>query len=100
MTHALKIRPLAGEVLLYMDPPDTSSDGGIIIPQKHQARSQFGQVRRLGIWKQNRWGALIPFPCQPGDRVMVRAASGRWLHSERERLKLVDANDILAVIQS
>ena len=94
-----RIRPMMGEVLLYMDAADEASDGGILIPEKHQERSKFGEVRRLGIWKVNRKGALIPFPVQPGDRVMVRAASGRWMHSEKERLKLVSADDILAIVE-
>jgi|SRR6185369_1457037 len=93
-----RIRPLQGEVLVYMDAAETSQNG-IIIPEKHQERSEFGEVRRLGIWKQNKRGVLIQFPVQPSDRVMIRAASGRWLHSERERLKLVQADDILAIVE-
>ena len=93
-----KIRPLMGHALLYMDPPKAVSGGGIVIPEKHQDRPQFGEVRRLGIWRQDRLGRLIPFEIKPGDRVLVRAASGRWMHSEKERLKLVDVGDVLAVV--
>lgn len=88
-----------GAVLIYMDAPDASSTCGIIIPEQHQQRSIYGEVRAFGIWKLNKRGALVPFPVQSGDRVVVRAASGRWLHSERERLKLVNADDILAVVE-
>jgi len=94
-----RIRPLQGEVLVYMDPPDASKDG-IVIPEKHQERSQFGEVRRMGIWRQaKKSGALIPYTVKPGDRVMIYANSGRWLHSEQERLKLVPEDRILAVLE-
>lgn len=93
-----RIRPLKGEVLIYMDAPDDLI-GSLHVPEKHQERSRFGEVRRLGIWRQNRRGALISFPVTPGDRVFVRAGSGRWMHSEKERLKLVNSDDILAILE-
>lgn len=94
-----RIRPLAGEVLIYMDASEEVSGGGIVIPEKHQERSQFGQVRRLGLWKQSRRGSLVPFEVKPGDRVLIRPAVGRWLHSERERLKLVPCEHIEAIVE-
>lgn len=100
MSNGKKIRPLQGEVLLYMESAKAVSDGGVMIPEKHQERPQFGEVRRLGIWPQNKRGWLIPFPVAPGDRVLVRPASGRWLHSDKERLKLVNATDIIAIVEA
>jgi len=94
----MKIRPLQGHVLVYMDPAETQS-GGVLIPETAQSRSQVGQVRKLGIWRQNKAGNLVPYPVKTGDRVVVNARSGRWLHSERERLKLVPMDKVLAVFQ-
>lgn len=93
-----RIRPKKGEVLLYMDLPESESEGGILIPETAQDRSQTGEVRRLGIWDMDENGRLIPFPVQVGDKVIVNKRVGRWMHSERERLKLVPADRILAVI--
>lgn len=92
----MTIRPLQGQVLIYMETPEAVSNG-IHIPQTSQSRSQVGEVRRLGIWEQDKAGNLVSFPVKPGDKVVVDARSGRWLHGERERLKLVPARDILAV---
>lgn len=93
----MTIRPLQGQVLIYMDAPEAMSAGGVHVPEISQERSQIGEVRKLGIWKQNRKGNLIPYEVRPGDKVVVDVRSGRWLHGERERLKLVPMENILAV---
>jgi chaperonin GroES len=95
----MTIRPLQGQVLLYMDAPEIQSNG-VHIPEMAQERSQIGEVRKLGIWKQNKRGSLIAYEVQPGDKVLVNARSGRWLHGERERLKLVPASQLLAIVSS
>lgn len=91
------IRPLQGQVLVYMDASEAMSNGGVHVPEISQERAMVGEVRKLGIWKQNRKGNLIPYEVRPGDKVVVDARSGRWLHGERERLKLVPMENILAV---
>jgi len=94
----MKIRPKQGQALIYMDASESVTDGGVLIPEQAQQRSDKGQVRALGIWRMDKRGRLISYSIKPGDRVVVSVRRGRWMHSERERLKLVDADDILAVI--
>ena len=94
----MKIRPKQGEVLVYMDAAEAVTDSGVLIPEQAQKRSDRGQVRALGIWRMDKRGRLISYSVKPGDHVIVSARRGRWMHSEKERLKLVDSDDILAVI--
>ncbi len=103
MTNGRKIRPLMGQVLIYVDAPETVSAGGIAIPQQAQGTEQYGdtitgQVRSLGIWPLSKNGNLIPYDVKPGDRVLLCAGSGRWLKGNRERLKIVPADSILALV--
>lgn len=100
----MKIRPLMGECLLYMETPPTESGGGIALldtPSEGNDPSGviYGEVRRLGIWELDGKGRMIPHPVKPGDRVAINSGAGRWLRSERERLKLVPAKSILAVVE-
>lgn len=92
------IRPLAGQILLCMDRPDEVSQGGIHIPEKAQNRAVTGKVVKLGNWIPDSNGNLRPYEFRRGDKVVVSARRGRWLHEEKDRMKLMDAKDVLAVL--
>ncbi len=94
----MKIRPLQGQVLVYMDPRSTETESGIILPEAKRDEATTGKVIRCGIWKQDRKGNLIPFPVKRGDHVVIQRSVGRWVHKEKERLKLVPMERILAVL--
>lgn len=95
----MKLRPFQGKVLVRMEPQESETDGGILIPEAAQLKSQTGIVLKTGIWRQYRNGNLIPFPVKRGQKVVINRRRGRWIHGERERLKLVDQDDILAVLE-
>ena len=80
-----------------MDRAETESNG-IIIPEKSQDRATTGKVVTFGLWKPNKQGDLIAYDFKRGDRVVVNAHRGRWIHEAKDRMKLVEANDILAVL--
>ena len=100
----MKIRPLQGEVLLYMEAPPTVSAGGIALLQEapeaeNPAEAVFGEVRSLGVWPLDGRGRMIPYKVKPGDRVAINSGAGRWLRAPGERLKIVHANRILAIVE-
>lgn len=81
-----------------MDRPDEVTEGGILIPEKAQKRAVTGKVVRLGRWIPNKNGNLQAYEFKRGDKVLVSAYRGRWLHEEADRMKLMDAKDVLAVL--
>lgn len=93
------IRPMQGKILLRMEKPPEQSDGGILIPEQHREKATIGSVVRCGIWRMNKKGALIPFPVQSGQRVIVSGRTGRWIKGEDVRLKIVDMDNVLAVFE-
>ncbi len=95
----MNLRPTQGHVLVRMDPQQDVSDGGIVIPEKHQEKASTGVVLRTGIWKMNRIGNLIPYPVRRGDKVLVNKRMGRWVHGPRSKLKLVPMEYVLAVLE-
>lgn len=96
----MNLRPTQGMVLVRMDPQESVTNGGIAIPEQSQEQAQFGVVIKHGIWKQFNDGSLKPFPVRRGDRVLINKRMGRWLHGERERLKLVPMEFVLAIVEN
>lgn len=95
-----EIRPMQGKILLRMEKAPEQSDGGIVIPEKHREKATIGSVVRCGIWRQDKKGALIPFPVQSGQRVVVNGRVGRWLKDDENLgLKIVDMREVLAVFE-
>lgn len=92
-----RLRPLQGKVLVKMDAQE-SEINGILIPEEAQEKSQTGRVIKCGIWRQFNDGSLRPFPVKRGDKVVINKRRGRWLHGEELRLKIVDMEDLLAVL--
>ena len=107
------IRPLTGQVLLRIIPPQAQSDGGITIPQRTLSAEEVqernhhpeppppdvGIVEAIGPWPRLKNGMMIPPPFPPGSKVLVREASGQKLNRDvGERLKLVRVSDVLAVL--
>lgn len=95
----MTIRPLQGKILLRMEQPPEESDGGIFIPEQHREKATIGAVVRCGIWRMNKKGALIPFPVQNGQRVLVSSRIGRWIKGEDIGLKIVDMTEVLAILE-
>lgn len=96
----MKIRPLQGKILLRMDDPQEFSDGGIVIPEANRDKATTGTVMRTGIWRMNKRGCLIPFPAKPGQKVLVSKYRGRTVNHPSKKLKLVDMDDILAIMEA
>ncbi len=59
----------------------------------------YAEVRSVGLWELDGLGRMKPHPVKSGDRVLINSGSGRWLRSAGERLKLVRADSILAVVE-
>ena len=102
MRSPANIRPFQGQVLIEMLPSDAFSEGGLSIPDRAKEKPQHGIVRRIGTWKQARKSkALIPYDFKPGDKVLIdrRAWTPVLDRHIGERFRLVQADQILAVVQ-
>ena len=106
------IKPLTGCILIKVLPRSRSS-GGIELPQRSlspeevQERNHtpsppepdLGEVMAIGPWKKLANGMIQPPPFPPGSKVLVREGSGQKLNRDiGERLKLVNIDDVLAVV--
>ena len=113
----MNVRPLTGQALIQLLPPERESAGGIVFPQRHRSAEEKQEAARkdpesmkeppgqgivvaIGPWRRspNGYGILPDFGV--GARVVIGAYSGQQLRRGiGERLKLVNCDDVLAVIQ-
>lgn len=108
----MKVRPMAGQVLIRVLPPETVSSGGIELPwhrlsaEERMERNhnpempapEIGIVEAIGPWPQkNGLHELPPFP--EGAKVVFRPGAGQNCNRNLgERLKLIRTKDLLAVL--
>jgi co-chaperonin GroES (HSP10) len=109
----MTIRPLIGQVLVEMLPPEAQSSGGIIFPERHRSPAELTEahdpsickeppsqaiVRAIGPWPQKNGKSVLP-EFGLGARVVISAYSGQKLRRGiGENFKLVNTEDVLAVL--
>ena len=96
----VKFKPLHDKVVIEYTPPKDRTEGGILLPDICKTPPTKALVVQAGPGRRAENGELIPMPCQAGDQVLV-SISGIELENPDEdsksKIRLVDAEDILAV---
>ena len=94
----MKIRPLGDHVLVTRTAEETTSAGGIIIPDTAQEKPQEGKVIAVGNGKRLEDGTLRPVDVKKGDRVLFGKYSGTDVTVEGDEHLLLREDDILGVL--
>lgn len=98
---ALNVRPL-GDRILVQEATESNSDkrkGGIIIPDSAKEKPMESMVVAVGSGKLDENGKRVPFEVKKGDRVLVSRYGGTEIKSNGKEYKILNAEDILAIIQ-
>lgn len=103
----MKVRPLTGQVLIEVLPPDAKTDGGLFIPDVAQTspRGEKGRpfkarVLSVGPWRKTRKGLSVLPDVHAGNEVLVSFYGGQKLsYGTNEKLMLVKADDLLAIVE-
>lgn len=92
----MKIRPLTGQVLVEMLPPE--SEGLIELPEQAKRKPLWGIVREIGPWPKTKNGLAELPPFSRGAKVFIQNSIGQQVGRHYgERFKLVKTTEILAV---
>lgn len=95
---ALKLKPLGDRVLVEPVEEKEVKKGGIIIPDSAKEKPTEGIVRALGTGKTDDKGKKVPFEVKVGDRVLVSKYGGTEVKLDNKEYKLLNSDDILAII--
>ena len=96
----MKIRPLHDRVLVKRSEEDTTSAGGIVIPDSATEKPIKGEVIAVGNGKLLENGELRALDLKAGDKVLFGKYSGTEVKVEGEELLVMKEDDVMAVIES
>ena len=95
----MNIRPLHDRVVVKRMEEETTSPGGIVIPDTATEKPVRGEVIAVGNGKILENGEIRPLDLKAGDRVLFGKYSGTEVKVEGEELLVMREDDVMAVIE-
>ena len=100
MTTATKvaIKPLEDRIVVQANEAETTTASGIVIPDTAKEKPQEGTVLATGPGRVDDNGKRIPLDVSEGDIVIYSKYGGTEVKYDGKELLLLNARDILAVV--
>ncbi len=95
---AMNLKPLGDRILVELVEEKEVKKGGIIIPDAAKEKPTEATVVALGTGKLDDQGKKIAFEVKKGDRVLISKYGGTDVKVEGKEYKLLNSDDILAII--
>ncbi|MBM3878141.1 MAG: co-chaperone GroES [Verrucomicrobia bacterium] len=95
---ALNVKPLGDRVLVESVEEKEVKKGGIIIPDSAKEKPTEAVIRALGTGKTDDEGKKVPFEVKVGDRVLISKYGGTEIKLDDKEYKILNSDDILAVL--
>ncbi|MBL4883197.1 MAG: co-chaperone GroES [Planctomycetaceae bacterium] len=93
---AEKIVPLGDKVVVKRQEAETTTSGGIVLPDSAQDKPQRGEVIAVGDGHVKSDGTKVPLTVKEGDRVLFGAYGGEEIKLGDDDFLLLRESDILA----
>ena len=94
----MKFRPLGDRVLVKRVEEETTTKGGIIIPDTAKEKPQEGEVVAVGPGARDDSGKVNALELKAGDRILFGKWSGTEVKLEGEDLIIMKESDVLGVL--
>lgn len=94
----MKIKPLGDRVLVEREEAETTTSGGIVLPDSAKEKPQRGKVVAVGEGRLGKNGERFPLQVKEGDKVLFTSWAGDEYKTEEGEVLLMREEDILAVI--
>ena len=95
----MKIRPLHDRVIVRRMEEETTTAGGIVLPDSATEKPSRGEVIAVGPGKTNDKGENTPMDVKAGDTVLFGKYSGTEVKVDDEELLVMREDDIMGVIE-
>ena len=96
----MNIRPLHDRVILKRMEEETTSSGGIVIPDSAAEKPSRGEIVAAGKGKRLDNGEIVPLDVKVGDTVLFGKYSGTEVKVNGDDLLVMREEDIMGVIEA
>ncbi len=94
----MNLRPLQDRIIVQRVAEETTTKGGIIIPDTAKEKPAEGKVVAVGNGKLGDDGKRIPLEIKAGDRILFGKYSGTEVKIEGDEFLIMREDDVLGVI--
>lgn len=95
----MKLRPLQDRLVVRRVDGETTTKGGIIIPDSAKERPLEGEVLAVGNGKRLEDGSVIPMDVKEGDRVLFGKYAGTEVKVDGIDTLILREDEILGVVE-
>lgn len=96
----MTIKPLYDRVVVRRLETETTTQAGIIIPDKAAEKSMRGEIIAVGDGAITDQGERRSLVVKPGDQVLFGQYAGTEIKLDGEELMVIKEADLLAIIES
>ena len=95
----MKLKPLQDRILVARVEEETTTKGGIIIPDTAKEKPAEGKVVAVGNGKVGDDGKRIALELKKGDRILFGKYSGTEVKIEGDEYLIMREEDVLGIIE-
>ena len=95
----MKLRPLQDRILVQRVEEETTTKGGIIIPDTAKEKPAEGKVVAVGNGKLGEDGKRIALEVKKGDRILFSSYAGTEITVDGKEYLVMSEEDVLAVMK-
>jgi len=96
---AATIKPLEDRILVQPLEAETTTASGLVIPETAKEKPQEGKVLAVGPGRVDDKGVRVPMDIKVGDVVIYSKYGGTEVKYSGEEYLLLNARDVLAVVE-
>ena len=95
----MNIRPLHDRAVVRRLEEETTSAGGIVLPDSATEKPSQGEVLAVGPGKVNENGDVRPMDVKAGDKIIFGQYSGSTVKIDGEELLILSENEIFGALE-
>jgi chaperonin GroES len=95
----MALKPLHDRLVVRQIEAETTTAGGIVIPDKSAEKPTEGEVLAIGSGHTTDQGQIRPLDVKVGDRVLYSSYAGNKVKHQGEELLILKESDVLAIVE-